>query len=114
MSEFEISSKILENGIVVIKPSGYLDAHTFEQMEISIEEFFENNRYRMVVCLEEVNYISSAGAGVFIGALSQANENEGNLIFLNPSDNVQDVFDLLGLTQLFTFASNIEEALEMF
>ena len=114
MSEFEISTEILESGIVLITPSGYLDAHTFEQMESTIEEFFENDQHRMIVNLAQVNYISSAGAGVFIGALSQAHENEGNIIFLNPSSNVQDVFDILGLTQIFSFASEVDDALKMF
>ncbi|MDP7035980.1 MAG: STAS domain-containing protein [Planctomycetota bacterium] len=114
MSELEITIETLEDNIVLIKPSGYLDAHTFEQLDCTIQEIFENQTHRLIVNLEEVNYISSAGAGVFIGAISQAHENSGNIIFLSPSPNVQDVFDLLGLSQIFSFASQLEEALEKF
>jgi anti-anti-sigma factor len=114
MSELEISTQTLDNNVVMIRPSGYLDAHTFEQLENVIDDIFENQTYRLIVNLEAVNYISSAGAGVFIGAISQAHENSGNIIFLNPSTNVQDVFDLLGLSQIFSFASQVDEALGKF
>ncbi|MBI4617999.1 MAG: STAS domain-containing protein [Planctomycetes bacterium] len=114
MPDFRIQAKELENGVVLINVEGYLDAHTFEQMEETIERLFDENKYKLVVNLEKVHYISSAGAGVFIGAIHQAHENEGNIVFLNPHVNVKDVFDLLGLSQIFSFASRIDEALGYF
>ena len=57
-------------------------------------------------------YISSAGAGVFIGALSCAADNGGSVVLLKPTPNVQEVFDLLGLSQLFTIVDSVEKAYE--
>lgn len=114
MPDFQIQAKELDNNVVLINVEGYLDAHTFEQMESTIEELFKRDRYKLIVNLERVDYISSAGAGVFIGAIHQAHENEGNIVFLNPHVNVKDVFDLLGLSQIFSFASRIDEAMGYF
>ncbi len=114
MPDFQIQAKELDDSVVLINVEGYLDAHTFEQMESTIEELFKRNRYKLIVNLERVDYISSAGAGVFIGAIHQAHENDGNIVFLNPHVNVKDVFDLLGLSQIFSFASRIDEAMGYF
>ena len=41
-------------------------------------------------------------------------ENDGNIVFLNPTENVKEVFDLLGLSLIFTFADDEDLALSSF
>ncbi|MBI5366046.1 MAG: STAS domain-containing protein [Planctomycetes bacterium] len=114
MPEFQINTQKLQNGVMFITVSGFLDAHTFEEMERTINDLFERNSYRLVVDLSRLDYISSAGAGVFIGAIGTAQENDGNIILMRPSPNVKEVFDLLGLSQIFTFADDIDNAVRAF
>jgi anti-sigma B factor antagonist len=113
MPEFSISTKNVGNEIHLVKVNGFLDAHTFEQMENTINNLFNESRFKIVVDLSGVDYISSAGAGVFIGAIGTAQENQGNIILQNPTENVMEVFDLLGLSQLFSFAKDIPSAVAM-
>jgi len=110
MSDFKMESKDLGGEIVLIKVSGYIDAHTFEELENEIQSKFSSNQFKLIIDLSDVPYISSAGAGVFIGAFPQAQENDGSIILLNPSKNVLDVFELLGLTEIFTISKDIESA----
>ena len=56
----------------------------------------------------------SAGAGVFVGAIGRAKDNGGDIVFLKPSPNVKEVFDLLGLTAIFRFAETREGAVGCF
>ena len=115
LEEFTIETKNLPNqGITVVKVAGYLDAHTFEQLEETISELFSEEHYKLVVDLSKVEYISSAGAGVFIRAPSEAQEHSGNIILLNPTTNVREVFDLLGLTQIFQVVDTQDEAFAAF
>ncbi len=114
MSEFKMESKDLGGGIVLIKVTGYIDAHTFEELENEIQGKFAAKQFKILVDLSNVPYISSAGAGVFIGAFPQAQENDGNIVLLNPSKNVLDVFELLGLTEIFTIAKNLDGAKKAF
>ncbi len=114
MPEFQITTQKVQNGIYYICVSGFLDAHTFEEMERLIENLFESGNYRLVVDLSKLDYISSAGAGVFIGAISRAQENSGNIILMTPSTNVKEVFDLLGLSQIFSFCETVDAAVRMF
>jgi anti-sigma B factor antagonist len=114
MPDFSISHETIGGDVDQIKVSGFLDAHTFEQLEEAINNQFSQARYRIIVDLTNVDYISSAGAGVFIAALSEAEENGGKIILLNPTKGVLDVFDLLGLTQIFDVVDNREEAMAAF
>ena len=100
--------------VSVVQVSGYLDAHTFEQLEETIEGLFREAKYKIVVDLSKVEYISSAGAGVFIGALSEAQEHNGNIVLMSPTTNVREVFDLLGLTQIFRVVDDQQAAMHVF
>jgi len=68
----------------------------------------------MVVDMSNVDYISSAGAGCFYRCHRIAQENNGNIIIIRPKPGVKEVFDLLGLSQIFTITSNLESALKAF
>ena len=114
MAEFAISEEPLGNGIIMVQVSGFLDAHTFEELEDAIQKKFTDGAFKLVVDLTKVEYISSAGAGVFIWAHSESQENGGDVIVLNPTKNVTQVFELLGLTQVFRIARTREEALAAF
>jgi len=115
IEEFAISAEaVSKKGVSLVRVTGYLDAHTFEKLEETIAELFADDRYKIVVDLSKVEYISSAGAGVFIGALSEAQENEGNIVLMCPTSNVREVFDLLGLTQIFKVVDSEKAALEAF
>jgi anti-sigma B factor antagonist len=114
MAEFHIQTKKLNANIVFIAVQGFLDAHTFEEMEKTINDLFDGGTYRLVVDLSKLDYISSAGAGVFIGAIGTAQENDGNIVLMKPSPNVKEVFDLLGLSQIFPFANDVDGASKLF
>ena len=115
LDEFTIAlEKAGKQGITVVRVAGYLDAHTFEQLEETISDLFGKSQYKVIVDLARVEYISSAGAGVFIGALSEAQEHGGNIVLMNPTQNVREVFDLLGLTQIFQVVDDEPAALAAF
>ncbi len=113
MSDFKITRENA-NGVALLRVEGFLDAHTFEQLEESIRGIFEGGCYKLVVDLARVDYISSAGAGVLIGARSESQENGGDIVLLNPTESVREVFDLLGLTQIFKIVGDQAAALATF
>ncbi|NUN50209.1 MAG: STAS domain-containing protein [Candidatus Brocadiae bacterium] len=114
MAEFNIQTRKLGTNVMFIAVQGFLDAHTFEEMEKTINDLFDGGTYRLIIDLSKLDYISSAGAGVFIGAIGTAQENEGNIVLMRPSPNVKEVFDLLGLSQIFPFANDMEAAQKLF
>ena len=114
MSDLRIKSDHLGDGVALVNAEGYLDAHTFEELETVIQGLFAKDVYRIIVDLQKLDYISSAGCGVFIGAIGTAQDNNGNIVLLKPSANVREVFDLLGLTQIFPLAEDLDLAKDAF
>ena len=104
MPSFSIRLDTLDGSAVMLTVSGYLDAHTFEQLEEAIAGTFAKGHHRIIIDLEGVTYISSAGAGVFIWALGEAQDAGGNMVLLNPTPAVLEVIKLLGLDQMFTIS----------
>jgi anti-sigma B factor antagonist len=114
MPEFEITTDDLGDDVTMISVVGFLDANTFELMENTINDLFEDRKFKLLINLSKVDYISSAGAGGFIGAIGESQKADGDIILDSPTENVKEVYDLLGLTEIFRFANSNEEGLKMF
>ena len=114
MGDFQIKAKNLGNGVISLSLKGFLDAYTYSDFENHITNLFNQSKYKLIVDMSNVEYISSAGAGVFIGAVGVAQENGGNIIIIRPKPGVKEVFDLLGLSQIFTITDNMDIALKSF
>ena len=109
--DFKIQTDHCPGGVTVLRLNGYLDAHTYERLDQHIARLFAEKRFKLVMDLSGVDYISSAGAGVFIGALTDAQDQKGSVVLLNPSANVREVLEMLGFNQIFKFATTLDEAL---
>lgn len=110
MADLDVKIQDLPTGVTLIELKGFLDAHTFDKLDQIVSRLFSQGKTRLIFNLKEVGYIGSAGAGVFIGALGKAREGKGDIVFLTPSVPVQEVLDLLGLSQIFHIAPTLEQA----
>ncbi len=112
--EFEITIKESKTGITIVNVNGFLDAQTFEIMESKLSELIRDRKTKLIINLKDTEYISSAGAGVFITARTQAEEIGGAILLMNPNEAVREVFDILGLSAIFNVIDNIEEGEAIF
>jgi anti-sigma B factor antagonist len=99
--------------VQVLKLSGYLDGHTFVDLERQLDQDLKGNLLRLVIDLSELTYIASAGVGVFINAQHQARKLGGNLQLVNPSPSVREIFGILGLDSIFTIHPNLEQGIKL-
>jgi anti-sigma B factor antagonist len=60
--------------------------------------------------MADLDYISSAGLGVFMGFIEEVREKGGDIKLSNLSQKVYKVFDLLGFPALFEICASEEEA----
>jgi len=98
----------------VISLKGYLDAHTAPELEETIRSLLDEGKVKIVINLNELNYISSAGLGVFMGFIEEIRDKGGDIKLAEASDKVYRVFDLLGFPMLYEILSKEEEALKRF
>jgi anti-sigma B factor antagonist len=114
MTGLKINREEKRDGLVYFELEGYLDAHNFEKLDAVFEKYFNQDLYRFVVDIRGLSYISSAGAGVFIGAVGTCQENNGNIVLVQPSQEVKEIFELLGVYQIFPVVNSIDQAKEYF
>ena len=109
MENFEID-RVDRSDISILRLKGFLDAHTAPNFEQAIQMLIEENRYKIIISMTELNYISSAGLGVFMGFIEEIREKEGDIKLSNMTDKVYKVFDLLGFPALYQIFKEEAEA----
>lgn len=103
--------KDIENNYLLITVEGEADASSSIHLDNSIKESIAENHKIILVDCSSLNYISSAGLGVFMSHIGEIEEKEINFILFGLSEKVMNVFNMLGLDQLLTIKSNKEEVL---
>jgi anti-sigma B factor antagonist len=100
--------------VVCLIVEGSLDAHSFEELEGIFERLFEREKSQILVNISGLEYISSAGAAVFIQAASRAQGAGGNMILVDPTPEVMEIFELLGVPKILPIVRGRDEALAAF
>jgi len=113
MSNFNIEIEKTSD-ISILKLSGYLDAHTAPELENCIEDCMKNSNYKLVVNFSGLDYISSAGLGVFMSHIEELRQNGGDIKMSEMKPKVFSVFDLLGFPMLFDIMTNQDEIIKLF
>ena len=72
---------------------------------------FSQGRYRLLIDLTDLGYVSSAGVGVFLAAHMESEENGGKVVLLKPQARVTEVLDLMGLIGTLNVAKDHDEAM---
>ena len=111
MEHIKVETRELAEGVYELKLEGSLDWSNFAKVESAIEEIFKKGIYKIVVNLRDTKYISSAGFGCFISSLDTAMKNNGDIVFAATPPEIQDVFNILGLSKILRFAKSEEEAI---
>jgi anti-sigma B factor antagonist len=113
MNEFKVLTRESGNA-VVMELQGFLDAHTAPDLEKTFSELMSKGKYNIVVNFDALNYISSAGLGVFMAYIDEVRNNHGDIKLANMQQKVFNVFDLLGFPYLYEIYKDQEEALKKF
>jgi len=98
----------------VLELKGELDAHTSPKLEQELQRLIREQRHRIIVNCKELDYIASAGLGVFMAYIEEVREKGGDIKLTNMSDRVFNVFDLLGFPSLYDILGDVTEAVNQF
>jgi len=83
------------NNISIIKVGGYIDTTTSSELEHHLTKLLERGSYNIVIDLGNVDYVSSAGWGIFISEIKGIREKGGDLKLIGMIPEVYEVFELL-------------------
>lgn len=113
MKNFSINHRQVDS-FDVLELSGELDAHTASHLEDSLRELIDRDKYHIIVNCSELDYIASAGLGVFMAYIEDVRSLGGDIKLTNMNAKVYNVFDLLGFPTLYDILEDEEEAIAKF
>lgn len=104
-----IINTLKENGYELIEVAGEIDASSSIELDNALKKA-AGNHTQILIDLHKLEYISSAGLGVFISYLEDLKQNNITLVLFGLQDKVKEVFDILGLQHLMHIASDKNDA----
>ncbi|MBO6576437.1 MAG: STAS domain-containing protein [Rhodothermales bacterium] len=113
MSSFSVGFRSVGR-VQVLDLKGELDAHTAAELEAAIQKCQEDDCVQILVNGANLNYISSAGLGVFMAYIEEIRERGGDIKIAALQPKVYNVFDLLGFPMLFDIVESENDAVGKF
>jgi anti-sigma B factor antagonist len=93
-----------EDGTWILAVAGEIDVATSPELRRELHQLADREPASLVLDLSDVTFIDSSGLGVLVGALKRLREEDrGDILVLEGlQEPVRKVFDITGLTDLFT------------
>ncbi len=93
-----------------VRVDGVIDTTTAGELEEVIDSLMKRERYHIVLDLAGVDYISSAGWGIFISRIKDVRANGGDIKLANLVPNVYEIYELLEFDKVLKAHPGIDEA----
>jgi len=90
---------------------GDLDASSSMKLDKVLADALKDNAQNIIIDCKDLNYISSAGLGVFMSYIQDFKDNNVTFGLYNLSEKVRNVFSMLGLEKLISIFNNESDAI---
>jgi anti-sigma B factor antagonist len=99
--------------IVTIR--GRIDSYTAPDLSDKLREITGRQRYKIIMDIGDVIFVSSAGLRVLIDTQKTCKKEEkGEVILVNTPSRVYDTLELAGFVPLFKFYNDVSSAINAF
>jgi anti-sigma B factor antagonist len=109
MSIFSIETDNRQS-ISVMKVKGRVDSETAPELDDALTKLLQDNRNKIVLNLQDVNFMSSAGLRAMVKAYQSANKSGGDVRLAAVSEPIEVILRTVGMMQMFKLFSTSEEA----
>ena len=101
---------IERDGIAVLTVCGELDLSAAPQLQERLLELADDGHRRIVVDLEGVEFIDSAGLGVLVRGFKRARLHDGDLALVCTRERILKLLEITSLTRVFGVHPSVDEA----
>ena len=102
------------NDILIFSLNGRFDSNTFREFEKEIFNEIEKRSYFIILNLEQLDYISSAGLRAILRVTKSLKNFAGKLVICSIPDSIAEIFEISGFNFFLKIAPNLEEATKEF
>ena len=99
------------NDDVIVKLMGNLDTNTSPIAETDINKLLDEGAQKMIISLDQTNFVSSAGLRIFLATAKKITASGGVLKLCGANDVVQEILDISGFSTILDVKKTEEEAL---
>lgn len=113
MATFSVDVEHVPAG-TVLHLRGVLDAHTSPEFEKALSVLMQGGHNRAVLDFGSVEYVSSAGFGVLLGAIHGFRLEGAEIKVAAMSDPIRRIFNMLGFQRVLDVCPTVDLALSKF
>ena len=106
----KINTKTLE-GVTVVELAGDVDSNTAPTVQEKVLSLAQSES-KILLELSDVTYMSSAGLRMLLLLYRRASAQEGQLVLVGLSEEIQDTMFATGFLDFFTTCNTLESGLE--
>ena len=107
--QIDVSYRGKKDEIAVITAKGYVDTNTKEELEEILLNQIAQDKYKIVIDLKKISYVNSSGWGVFLREIKEIREKKGDLVLVNMTPDVYDVFETMELSKIIKYFDNVKK-----
>ena len=110
-----LSKRRTEGTVEVLELSGKITIGEGEaELRRDVQDLLDGGHHRILLSLERVGFMDSAGLGELVACYKRANENGGTIKILKPSGKVADLLSLTKINEIFEIFEDEGEAIASF
>lgn len=113
MKATEVTKRKISDRTMVLRVTGTLDPAGAQALAVELANAYGQNYRHVVVDMDGVDSLSSAGIGVLFTNRQKFRTEEGDLILCGLSDNIMYVLDELDVTDQMSITPDVKKALAM-
>jgi anti-sigma B factor antagonist len=100
------------NSCDLVMIEGRIDSYTAPELSEKLNLLISQERYKLILDLSNVTFVSSAGLRVFINIQKLCKKkDQGEVVLVNTPHRVYETLELAGLTPLFKFYNDVNSAI---
>jgi anti-sigma B factor antagonist len=111
MSELAVSTRTVGQATVV-EVAGTIDTTSCGKLDIVIEDIIRKQPGRVVIDMGRVGFVNSAGWGMLLEKAEKIVSMGGKMLLAGMQEDVEEIFQLLGLSKLVGHTQSLDDALE--
>jgi anti-anti-sigma factor len=103
---------VKEGEITIVTVNGRLDANTAPVADKTIKKILKRDCLRMIFDFSTMDYLSSGGLKVILGATKELRRKDGQIVLCSLSKFVKEIFEVSGLNSLIPITDTVESGIE--
>jgi anti-anti-sigma factor len=100
--------------VTLMQVSGRVNSTNASDLGTALNEQIDQGKVHLVLDLEAVDFMSSAGLRELVTALKKVKRSDGDMRLANPTPRVREVLEMAGLDTIFLIFDSQNEAVSSF